>query len=149
MRRSGNGSPFHAHSDTVPILVNIRDHIMACVDPVLVIPIQIGPTIRVEGDGGQAQQGHDLFQSQVFALPKRYARCFLVDYLPSPKRMMLYQYERASIQPNSATQVAANSRGTAKASGREIDNPSLRPGAANAATVLAYSGTARLMRSLT
>ena len=62
---------------------------------------------------------------------------------------ILHQFARASTQPNSATQVAANNRGTAKASGREIDSPSLRPGAANAATVRAYSGTTCLIRSFT
>src|SRR5262245_30493866 len=66
-----------------------------------------------------------------------------------PERMMLYQYERASTQPNSATQVAANSTGIANASGRPIDSPSFRPAAANAATVRAYSGTARRMCSKT
>jgi hypothetical protein len=49
----------------------------------------------------------------------------------------------AATHANRATKVAANSSGTASASGRPIDSPSVLPGRAKAATVRAYSGTAR------
>jgi hypothetical protein len=41
-----------------------------------------------------------------------------------------YHQALAITQQNSATQVAANRQGIAVASGREIDSPSFRPGAA-------------------
>ena len=48
---------------------------------------------------------------------------------------------------NNAIQVAANTRGTAKASGWAIASPFVRPGAAKAATVRPYSGTSLRIRS--
>ena len=57
--------------------------------------------------------------------------------------------DRTNAQASNATHITANSRGTAKASGRAIDSPSVRPGPAKLATVRPYSGTARLTRTWT
>jgi len=57
--------------------------------------------------------------------------------------------ERTIAQASNATQITANSNGTAKASGRAIDRPSVRPGPAKLATVRPYSGTARRIRTWT
>ena len=61
----------------------------------------------------------------------------------SPSAGRCHRPGRANTQASRATQVTANRTGTAKASGREMASPSVRPGAANPARVRPDSGMNR------
>jgi len=61
----------------------------------------------------------------------------------SPSAGRCHRPGRANTQATRATQVTANRTGTAKASGREMASPSVRPGTANPARVRPDSGTNR------